>query len=651
MVVIPIFIGLAGGLGAAALRFLIHLFEDWFWGPWGDSLAWGRTILVPTAGAFVVGLIVYYFSREAKGHGVPEVMEAISLKNGVIRPRVVISKAVASAITIASGGSVGREGPIVQIGSAIGSSFGQVFRCSRQRMQTLVGCGAAAGIAAAFNAPIAGAMFSVEILLGDFAVSQFTPIVVSSVSATVVSRAFFGNTPAFMVPKYELVHPLELIPYAIMGLLCGLVALLFIKALYYLEDRFDALNQPDYFKTAMGGIIIGIYGISFPQVFGVGYEAMDQALLGKMPVLLLLSLVFVKILITSVTLGSGSSGGIFAPSLFMGAMTGGFFGHILHRLLPAYTAGSGAYALVAMSAVVGATTHAPITAILIIFEMTSDYKIILPLMVATTISSLMSTRLHRGSIYTLKLMRRGIHLEQGRELNVLRSLKVADVMRNDIEIAPPDSTLKEVVHRFIGSGHSHIYLVDDEKHISEQISQEELSSIAPEFEHLRDLVVAADIASPQPVILHPDDNLDTVMRAFGNHNLSEIPVVDRENPADIRGTIWRIDVISAYNKEILRRDLAGELSFFMKDFTRLNMVEMRDGLFLLEITAPLAFAERRIRDLDIRNRHQVEVVMIKRAGPQKHPRMITPSADTVLRRDDLLVILGERKNVEAFSRL
>jgi len=651
MVVIPIFIGLAGGLGAAVLRFLIHLFEKWFWGPWGNSLGWGRTILVPTVGAFFVGLIIYYFSREAKGHGVPEVMEAISLKNGVIRPRVVVSKAVASAITIASGGSVGREGPIVQIGSAIGSSFGQWFRCSRKRMQTLVGCGAAAGIAAAFNAPIAGAMFSVEILLGDFAVAQFTPIVVSSVSATVVSRAFFGNTPAFQVPKYELVHPLELIPYALMGLVCGLVALLFIKALYALEDRFDALNRPDYIKTAMGGVIIGIYGISFPQVFGVGYEAMDQALLGHMPVMLLLALVFVKILITSVTLGSGSSGGIFAPSLFMGAMTGGFFGHILHRLLPAVTAGPGAYSLVAMSAVVGATTHAPITAILIIFEMTSDYKIILPLMIATTISSLMSARLHRGSIYTLKLMKRGIHLEQGREINVLRSLKVADVMRNDIEIAPPQSSLNEIVHRFIGSGHSHIYLTDSEGRINEQISQEELSTIAPDFEHLRDLVVAADIASPQPVLLHPDDNLDTVMRAFGQHNVSEIPVVARDNHADIRGSIWRIDVISAYNKEILRRDLAGGLSNFMGDFTRLNIVEMRDGLFMLEIVAPRAFVGHRIRDLDIRNRHQVEVVMIKRTGAQNRTRLFTPSAGTELRKDDVLLILGDRKSVEAFSRL
>ena len=651
MIILPMFIGLAGGLGAALLRFLIHLFEKWFWGPWGDSLAWGRTILVPVAGAFVVGLIIHYFSKEAKGHGVPEVMEAITLKNGVIRPRVVVSKAVASAITIASGGSVGREGPIVQIGSAIGSTFGQWFKCSRKRMQTLVGCGAAAGIAAAFNAPIAGAMFSVEILLGDFAVAQFTPIVISSVSATVVSRAFFGNTPAFLVPKYELVHPLELFPYILLGLLCGLVALLFIRVLYALEDKFDSLKRPDYIKTALGGLIIGIYGLSFPQVFGVGYEAMNEALQGHMPLILLFSLIFIKILITSVTLGSGSSGGIFAPSLFMGAMTGGFFGHILHRLFPAVTAGPGAYALVAMSAVVGATTHAPITAILIIFEMTNDYKIILPLMIATTISSLMSTRLSNGSIYTLKLMRRGIHLKQGREINVLRSLKVSDVMRPDIEIAPPDTALKEIVLRFIGSAHSHVYLTNDSGHIFEQISQEELSTIAPEFEDLREIVLAADIASPHTVFLHPDDNLDTVMRAFGRFNVSEIPVVAREDPADIRGTIWRIDVISAYNKEILRRDLAGEVSNLMGDFTRSKMVEMRDGLYLLEIEIPHDFISRRLRDLDIRNRFQVEVVMVKRATGKERPKLQTPTAQTIFQPGDVLLILGDKRHVEAFSRV
>jgi CIC family chloride channel protein len=651
LIVIPIAIGLLGGFGAALLRVLIHFFEKQFWGTWGDPYGWLRTLLVPAAGAFVVGVIIYFFSREAKGHGVPEVMEAISLKNGIIRPRVVIGKVIASAITIASGGSVGREGPIVQIGSAIGSTVGQIFKLSRRRMQTLVGCGAAAGIAAAFNAPIAGAMFSVEIILGDFAVSQFAPIVISSVSATVVSRLFYGNYPAFMVPKYELVHPLELIPYALLGLICGLVAIFYVKVLYLFEDKFDTLKKPDYVKTTIGGLLIGLLGISFPQVFGVGYEAMDQALYGKTELWLLFALIFIKILATSITLGSGSSGGIFAPSLFIGAMTGGFFGNILHRLFPAVTAGSGAYALVAMSAVVAAATHAPITAILIIFEMTNDYKIILPLMIATTISSLLATWLQDGSIYTLKLMRRGINLQKGKEINVLKAMKVKDVMRDTIEIISPRTSLKEIIEKFISSKHSYFYITDEKDRISEKISQAEISAIAPDYEHLKDFVMAHDIASPNPLVVHEDDNLDYVMREFGRENISEIPVISSSDPEKILGTIWRIDVISAYNKEILRRDLAGEVSTLMASANGINPVEVTDGLYILEIDVPTAFVGKKIKEIDVRNQYGVDIVLIRQRWADKKMRTRNPNADYIFQADDNLLILGEKKKVEFMSKI
>lgn len=650
MIVIPIGIGLLGGFGAAGLRVLIHFFEKQFWGGWGNSLGWIRTLFVPAAGAFVVGLIIHFFSKEAKGHGVPEVMEAISLKNAVIRPRVVLSKAVASAITIASGGSVGREGPIVQIGSAIGSTVGQIFKLSRRRMQTLVGCGAAAGIAAAFNAPIAGAMFSVEIILGDFAVTQFAPIVISSVSATVVSRLFYGNYPAFTVPKYELVHPAELIPYAVLGVICGFVAILYVKLLYLFEDKFDEWKKPDFYKTTMGGLMIGLLGISFPQIFGVGYEAMDQALYGKTELWLLFALIFVKILATSLTLGSGSSGGIFAPSLFIGAMTGGFFGTILHRLFPAITAGSGAYALVAMSAVVAAATHAPITAILIIFEMTSDYKIILPLMIATTISSLLVTWLQDGSIYTLKLMRRGINIQKGKEINVLKSMKVKDVMRNSIEIISPRTSLKEIIEKFIQSKHTYFYITDEQGQISEKISQAEISAIAPDYENLKDFVMAHDIASPNLLVVHEQDNLDYVMREFGRENISEIPVISDSDPGKILGTVWRIDVISAYNKEILRRDLAGEVSTLMTTVNRIKPVEVMDGLYIIEVDVPPAFIGKKIKEIDVRNQYNIDIVLIRKRGADHKLRTTNPDANYTFQMNDTLLILGDKKKVGYFCK-
>ncbi len=650
MIIIPIIIGLLGGLGAAGLKFLIHFFQDLFWGNQAYSASWIITIIVPAAGAFIVGLIIYFFSSEAKGHGVPEVMEAISLRNGIIRARVVFSKAIASSITIASGGSVGREGPIIQIGSAIGSALGQLFRISRRRMQTLVGCGAAAGIAAAFNAPIAGAMFSVEILLGDFAISQFSPIVISSVTATVISRAFYGNYPAFQVPKYELLHWLELIPYAVLGIVAGLVGILFVKVLYYFEDKFDEVKIPDFYKTAMGGILLGILGLSFPQIFGVGYSAMNIALLGNMEIWLLFALIFMKILASSITLGSGSSGGIFAPSLFMGAMTGGLFGNILNKLWPGMTAGPGAYSLVAMGAVVAATTHAPITAILIIFEMTNDYKIILPLMIATIIS-LVVTKTGKGSIYTLKLMRKGINIHQGREINILRSMKVKDVMRNSIEIICPKTSINDLSNKFIQSDHSFFYIVNDENIIIEKISQTELATIAPDYEHLKDIVLATDIATPNHLVVTENDHLDFVMREFAKENIGEIPVISSEDPTSIIGTIWRIDVISAYNKEILKRDLAGEVSHLISGSSSKRPVEVVEGLYLLEVEIPVKFEGKKIKDLNIRNKYKIDIVLIKKPSDSGKPLTTVPGSDYQFEKNDVALILGEWDNVNFINKL
>ena len=655
MINIPMLIGLLGGFGAIGLKYMIHFFQDLLWGNETYDASLFLTILIPTGGAFIVGMIIYFFSQEAKGHGVPEVMEAIALRKGVIRARVVISKAIASSLTIASGGSVGREGPIIQIGSAIGSAFGQLFKFSQNRMQTLVGCGAAAGIAAAFNAPIAGAIFSVEIILRDFTVRQFTPIVISSVSATVVSRAFYGNIVSFTVPGYELINPIELIPYAVLGLVSGGVAILFVKVLYFFEDRFDAKKIPGFYKTAVGGLLVGIYGISFPQIFGVGYEAIDLALMGKMSVGLLLILIFLKILASSITLGSGSSGGVFAPSLFIGAMTGGLFGNIVHKLFPAITAGSGAYALVAMSAVVGASTHAPITAIMIIFEMTNDYKIILPLMIATTISSLMTTKLQKGSIYTLKLMNRGVNIHQGREINILKTMQVKDHLRNTIEVIKPEAKMKEIVGRFINTDSRYLYLIDKKKDIIGKITQNELSAVAPDYENLKNIIIAEDISTPSNVVVTGSDHLDYVMKEFEKENVGEIPVVSKDDPSKILGTIWRIDVIAAYNNEILKRDLAGEVSHLMTASTYSKIVEIAEGLFLQEIEVPDVFIGKKIRDIDVRNKYKVDIVLIKnKSGKSKTKKQkITslPDSEHIFKSADTLLILGEKKKVEYLSRL
>ncbi|HFE63847.1 MAG TPA: chloride channel protein, partial [Caldithrix sp.] len=592
MIIIAIIIGFFGGLGAVGIQFLIKVFQEIFWGDWNAALEYLQQvpfyikILAPTVGGLIVGAIVYFFAQEAKGHGVPEVMEAIALKNGVIRPRVVIAKLLASSVCIGSGGSTGREGPVIQIGSSIGSSIGQFLKVNPERMKIFVACGAAAGIAAAFNAPVAGALFSVEIILGDFGVAQFSPIVIASVMATVVSRHFLGDFPAFTVPKYELISPLELIPYAVLGLLAGLVALMFIKTLYRLEDFFEELKINAIIKTMIGGLLVGLIGVFVPHIYGVGYKTMNLALLGQLPWLMMLALIFLKLLATSLSLGSGGSGGIFAPSLFMGTMTGGFFGALVHQLFPAYSASSGAYSLVGMGAVVAGATHAPITAILIIFELTNDYKIILPLMISTIIATLLTTHLKKESIYTLKLIRRGIDLFRGREINLLRSLKVSEVVRENPVIIPLDLNFKSLLELVVNSPHSQFFVVDRNSRLVGSISIQEVRQALLDQEALTDLLIALDLVKPDIPRVELSDDLDTAMKLFGKYDMDEIPVTSDEDRGRIIGSIYRKDVIDTYNRELVKRNLSQEISSSVKLLDKIRTVDFIDGYAMAEIPVP-----------------------------------------------------------------
>ncbi len=562
-ITLAILIGLLGGFGAIGFRLLIRAFQSIFYGSSPDlveivlSIPWYWKILIPAIGGLVFGPLIFFFAREAKGHGVPEVMEAVAMRSGIIRKRVVVVKSLASAICMGSGGSVGREGPIVQIGSAIGSAFGQILRVSGNRLRNLVGCGAAAGIAATFNAPIAGAIFALEVILGEFEMGTFGPIVLASVMATVVSRAFLGNYPAFTIPEYQLVSVWEIPAYLVMGVLAGLVALLFTTTLYKTEDLWDDLKIPEYAKPALGGLAIGCLCLFFPQILGVGYETITTALLGQLSWLLLLTLVFVKIAATSLTIGSGGSGGVFAPSLFIGAMMGGAYGHVVHYLFPSVTASSGAYSLVGMGAIVAGATHAPITSILILFELTDDYRIILPLMMTCIISALTASQLKRESIYTMKLVRRGIDVRAGREVSILKSLLVRDFMVREAAIVSEMTPLSSLLQFIKESTHLYFPVVDGKEKLVGIISLRDIRPILLE-ESLMDLVIAKDIMTEDVITLSTDDNLYDAMGKFGIKDIGQLPVVDKDNPKRVAGMLRRTDVIVAYNNAVLRRSIERE---------------------------------------------------------------------------------------------
>jgi chloride channel protein, CIC family len=563
-------VGLGAGLGAIVFRWLIDrvhaaAFEGLpsilpFLGDW-------TLVLAPALGGLIVGPLIYFFAREAKGHGVPEVMEAVALRGGRIRPIVVVIKSLASSITIGSGGSVGREGPIVQIGSALGSTLGQILHMSDERIRNLVACGAAGGIAATFNAPIAGVLFALEVILGQFSVRYFSTVVISSVTAAVIGRIAFGDVPAFVIPSYELVSPWELVLYALMGLLAAPVAVAFIRVLYRFEDLFDAWRGfPEYLKTPIGGALLGLSGFLFFQAnrgqswnvpgnpvafFGVGYEAMEWALLGQGTVLLLVGLTVVKILATSLTVGSGGSGGIFAPSLFIGSMLGGAFGHIAHGIFPGITATPGAYALVGMAAVFAGAARAPITSILILFEMTDDYRIILPLMLATVISTILAEHLNKESIYTLKLFRRGIRLEQGRDIDVMQGVLVGEAMTTDVDTVSAGLSLVGLEQVFAESHHHGFPVLDEKGELYGIVTLQDLAR-AVERGPLEGRTVR-DIATCSVLTVFSDEPMWVALKRLGTRDVGRLPVVDRHNPRKLVGLIRRSDIVRAYRVGISRR--------------------------------------------------------------------------------------------------
>ena len=654
MVLVAIVIGLLGGLGAVGFRECIRLFQLVAWHTDDVTLNYLRDlpswwkILSPAVGGLIVGLIIVRFAAEAKGHGVPEVMEAVALRGGRIRPRVVVAKLVASGVCIASGGSVGREGPIVQIGSAIASSIGQWLRVGERRMRTLVGCGAAAGIAATFNAPVAGALFAVEIILGDFGVTQFSPIVISSVTATVVSRHFLGDFPAFEVPAYRLVSANELFAYGALGIIAGLVALVFVRALYGAEDLFDKLSFPALLKPAIGGVLIGVIAIRFPEIFGVGYEAINEALTGDLGWKLLLILVLVKIVAVSLTIGSGGSGGIFAPSLFIGAMTGGAVGTVVHSLWPGMSGSPGAYALVGMGAVVAAGTHAPITAIVMIFELTGDYKIILPLMISCIIATLLATRLQKASIYTLKLLRRGVDIRGGFSADVLSHLTTRDAMRTEYAEVGRADQLMPVISRFVDRPGDTIMVTDADQRLLGVITIDDIRPLMADPESVRGLVIAEDMmrADGFPVFA-PDDSLDEVMRRFGRYRFMA-PVVD---DGRLVGVLWPQDVIESYNSEILKRDMASTMAVTVGNGPRTRALPGVRGMSMAEVPVPASFFGRSLGSLDIRNRFGVSLLLIKRKGDDGDQIIDElPDADSVFQEGDVMLVLGSEDRINRFER-
>lgn len=588
-------VGVVTALAAVGFVELLHVVEA---GVVGVRRHWSLWLLPlpPMAGALVTGLLVHRFAREAKGHGVPEVMRAIIKSEGRIRPRVAVVKSVASVCTIGSGGSAGAEGPIVQIGSAIGSGLAQLLRVSREQTGTLLGCGAAAGIASVFNAPIAGVFFVLEILLRDFSLKTFTPIVVASVFSAATTQAvlgrnqaIFGGESVFGQQQFTLI---ELPSYALLGVVCGLLSALFVRMLYASEDVADRVRVHPVVKPVIGAFGLGLLGIGFllaasaagaaqdlPWFFGNGYEAIrrliDPASYGGvtagvasanegasvtaagaaagLPMVwwMLGALLACKLLGTCLTLGSGGSGGVFAPSLFLGAAAGALVGTTLELLglLPA--GGSpAAYALVGMAAMVAGATHAPLTAILMLFELTGDAYVLLPIMFAAVLSTGVARVALRDSIYTHKLRRQGYRIGHGADWTILRQLRVQDVaLERHVPVGREDagSTLLELAEQ---TGAEHFVVISGEGDYVGMVGGDDFRTALVAREAIPLLLVDELMRADLPTV-EAEESLDGVMEKFAACDADALAVVRREGGRTrVIGLITRAGLMGRYQRAL-----------------------------------------------------------------------------------------------------
>jgi CIC family chloride channel protein len=558
LLALALLVGIGAGLGAIAFRLLIEGFTYLFTGqadygagghqanPFLPGMGIWFVALVPIVGGLIYGPLVDRFAREARGHGVPEVMLAVAQRGGRIRPVVAVVKSLASALCIGSGGSVGREGPIVQIGSALGSTLGQIARSPEARMRLLVACGAAGGISATFNAPIAGVFFALEVILRDFETRSFGAVVVSSVVADVIGRAAFGSEAFLSLPKLGVGSVAGYPLYLLLGLLAALVGVAFIRILYGLEDRADSLWRfSEAWRPAAGGLLLGLILLALPQMYGVGYPVLEGAIDGEYALLFLLVLLAGKILATSVTLSIGGSGGVFAPSLFMGAMLGSAFGLAAHDLLPGIAGPAGAYGLIGMGAVFAAAGRAPMTAILIIFELTGDYRIMLPLMLAVVISTALASRLSPDSIYTLKLLRRGIDLMQRRPATPMEALTVAEAMRPTPEPIPTGAGLADVVRRLNRSAEGALPVVDSEGRFLGVLPEEELERAIGAVE---EDATAGSLARQAPT-LRGGETLAEATGSLVRSDSSALAVLDDAGERVV-GWLSHRDILRVYDRRL-----------------------------------------------------------------------------------------------------
>ncbi len=503
-------------------------------------------VLIPTIGGLISGIIVYSLAPEAEGHGTDSVIDAFHKLKGRIRRRVPVVKTIASIITISSGGSAGREGPIAQIGAGFSSFLADILRGKEQDRRIMLICGVAAGVGCIFKAPLGGALFAMAVLYKrDYEVEGIIPAVISSIVAYSIFCSIAGWAPVFTTPQYTFIHPAELLVYALIGVVCGLIGIIYVKVFYGLRDRiFRKIRIPKHFIPAIGGFMLGLLALFCPQVLGMGYGWIQQAIDGKLVLTLMIVLIFAKILATSFTISSGGSGGVFAPSLFIGAMIGGSIGGVFNSLLPGFITQPSACVLVGMAGFFAGVANVPIITLIMVCEMTNSYSLLVPLMLAEAISYVI---LSKWTIYENQVPTRADSPAHRHELSIdiLEKLHVEDAITRDVTVVSPEDKVNHILS-----------LIEEYKHLGYPVvSGGELVGIVTARDVTgvpiseRDTKEIKDISSNNLIVTYMDETLYNALHKMVDENIGRLPVVNRENPKKMVGILTKSDIIVAYVKE------------------------------------------------------------------------------------------------------
>jgi len=549
-------IGGAVGLSVIVFYKLIDLFQSGALTAAVSLTGFGSLsiLLVVIVGLTLTRLLVRYGTGDSEGQNIPDVMRAVAKRGGVVHSLPVAVKTAGAALAIGMGGSVGAEGPVAVAGSALGSRIGRFFRSGPTRLKVLVGCGAAAGISAAFNAPIAGVFFSLEKVVGSFGVTSFPPVLVASVISAAISRAAFGATPVIEIPtEYAVGGAHELVLYGILGIVTGAVAVLYTRGVHGMGDLLRRLPKV-WLRVLSAAALVGILDIVFrSDLWGRGHESFTIEMIGDRAAWFLIALAFAKLLATAATINVTRVGGVFTPALFIGATLGGGLAVLGAQIVPGFSIQPEAFALVGMAGLVAGATHAPLTAIMIVFEMTNDYALILPLMLCGAVAYITARRIYPESIYSEWLVRRGENIHSGRDTALLERLKVRDSYNNDPQVIGENATVPQIVAAISSSPQIEFPVLDSELELVGMITYEDLRTVLAGAETLSPVVLAGDLASQQFEWVTPDDSLRTALQKLAVRGSHDIPVLGGQDDPRLLGVIGRSEILSAYDRELLRQ--------------------------------------------------------------------------------------------------